>query len=662
MLMNEPMSNVRRSERLFWTGWCALTLALLSLIPSTRFGIPPWELPAHELLPFLILVGGFVACAVVPAFMQWRGKTMSAGIVLLWILAVFGLLFIGLTVATMSGSLRVYAEVLALAALLLPITFAQQHRSGLILGALAVLIVVALGSSLYLAYGPQPRTPIRTKTVIVNSAFYNLEAVYYEGRIPIPAVPGGGGLAKIAGQYLLTTGDGKLYLFGWHGSPEQLDVKSLPYRIPINGEEFSAAVGLPYERPRETIAVGEATGPQVDVWRFRVSDILLQELGDRIRLFAGHHYWEKAHRCFVVRVSMAESDRAAFLNGTAQLMWKTLYDSTPCLPIEGELRERASPFEGNLSGGRLALLDPDSLLFTVGFHGFDGVGSRQLYSQDPEASWGTTVLIHVDRGTSEMFANGQRNQQGLYVDPRGGIWETEHGPRGGDELNFVEKGVNYGWPYVTYGTNYVSLVWPLSKAQGRHDGYREPIFAWVPSIGISNLISIEKDMFPVWKEDLLVSSLRAESLFRIHLVDRRAVVVEPIPVNRRIRTLIEGFDGRIILWTEDAAIVSIKPAVGTSRELLFATQCGGCHKVEGATNIIGPDLLHVYGRKVATAAGYDEYSEALKKVSGRWDEEKLNRFLANPQAMVPGTRMPFAGIADPGDRAAIVDYLKSLSH
>jgi len=101
--------------------------------------------------------------------------------------------------------------------------------------------------------------------------------------------------------------------------------------------------------------------------------------------------------------------------------------------------------------------------------------------------------------------------------------------------------------------------------------------------------------------------------------------------------------------------------VGTSRELLFATQCGGCHKVEGATNIIGPDLMHVYGRRVASAEGYDEYSDALRKVSGRWDSEKLNRFLANPQAMVPGTRMSFAGIADPTDRAAIVDYLKSLS-
>ncbi|HEY6455098.1 MAG TPA: PQQ-dependent sugar dehydrogenase, partial [Steroidobacteraceae bacterium] len=492
---------------------------------------------------------------------------------------------------------------------------------------------------------------------------YNIDVTYYDGRIPKPAVPGGGGLAPIADQYLLATGDGHMYLFGWHGDPDELSVKPLPYRVPINGEQFAAAVGLPYEKPRETIltnAPGESTGSQVDTWRFRVSDILLQQQGDKLRLFAGHHYWNNAKRCFVVRVSMAESDRAAFMNGTAKLAWKTLFESKPCLPIEGELRERASPFEGNLSGGRLALRDPDSLLFTVGFHGFDGVNSRQMYSQDPQASWGTTVLIHIDEGTSETFAIGQRNQQGLYIDANGGIWETEHGPRGGDELNYLEQGANYGWPYVTYGTDYTSLEWPLNKAQGRHDGYREPIFAWVPSIGVSQLISIEKDLFPVWKGDLLVSSLRAESLFRIRIVDHRVEFAEPIPIKRRTRTLIEGHDGRIILWTEDAAIVSIKPATGTSRELRFATTCGGCHKVDGGTNLIGPDLLHVYGRKVASAEGYQEYSPAMKRVGGRWDREKLDRFLTNPQAMVPGTAMTFTGISDPAERAAIIDYLKSI--
>ena len=648
-------------ERRFWAGWCALTLLLLVLLPGTRFGIPVWDLPRRELRAFLILSAGFAACALVPAWSRWRGRSVNPGITALWALAVFGLLFIGLTVTGTGGSLRIFAEFGGLAVLLLPWSFAQRPRRGPILTGLALAAGLALAGGLYVAFGPEPRTPVRTVTTVLDTAFYNLEVKYHEGRIPKPAVPGGGGLALLGEEYLLATGDGHFYKFGWRGSGDELSVTPLPYRVPLNGEEFAAAVGLHYEHPREGVAGGEATAQTVDTWRFRVSGIVLQELGSRIRLFAGHHYWENDRRCFIVRVSMAESDRTAFINGTARLAWRTLFDAKPCLPIEGDLRDHASPFEGNLSGGALALRDPDSLLFTVGFHGFDGVGSRQLYSQDPQASWGTVVLIHIDQGTSETFTVGHRNEQGLYVDPQGRIWETEHGPRGGDELNLLQQGVNYGWPYVTYGTNYSSLVWQLSKTQGRHDGYREPVFAWTPSIGISNLIGIERDLFPVWKGDLLVSSLRAESLFRIRIVEGRVVFVEPMPVARRIRTLIEGHDGRIILWTEDAAIVSIRPATGTSRELLFATQCGGCHKHEGGAHMIGPDLLNVYGRRVASAPGYLDYSAALKRVSGRWDEQKLDRFLANPQAMVPGTTMPFAGIPDPAARAGIVAYLKSLS-
>jgi cytochrome c2 len=648
----------------FWIAWCALTALLIALIPSTRFGIPPWQLPRAESLPFLVLIAGFLLCVARPVALIWLGKRAPLWDVVVWTLAVFGLLFTALTLAGMSGSKRTYGELLALTLVLLPLTFSVRSPRALLLLGLGLTVGVALAGSLYLAYGPEPKAPTRTATTILNTAFYNLEARFYDGRVPKPAVPGGGGLARIADQYLLATGDGHLYLFGWPGGGEDLAVKPLPYRIPLNGEEFSAAVGLPYAKPRETIldeSGGETTGSGIDTWRFRVSSIVVQELGNRVRLFAGHHYWVNAQRCFIVRVSMAESDRDAFMNGTAKLEWKTLFDAKPCLPVEGELRERASPFEGNLSGGVLALRDPNTLLFTVGFHGFDGVGARQLYSQDPGASWGTTVLIHIDQATSETFTMGHRNEQGLYIDPAGGIWETEHGPRGGDELNYLKQGGNYGWPYVTYGTDYTSLAWPLSKTQGRHDGYLEPVFAWTPSIGVSNLIGIQKDLMPVWKGDLLISSLRAESLFRMRIVDGHAVMVEPIPIHRRIRTLLEGYDGRIILWTEDAGIVSIMPATGTGRQLLFATTCGGCHKTEGATHIYGPDLLHVYGRKVATASGYNEYSPALKRLGGKWNAELLDKFLANPQAIAPGTVMPFTGLPDSAQRRDIIEYLKSLN-
>jgi len=654
------MTPAPRSRR-FWLAWGLLTLALLGLIPSAKYDLPFWLQPDKELQPFLVLATGFVVATLLCAFQLWRGLASSPGRVLLWTMAVFSVVGLALALQAPQSSHRVMIEVPLLAALLLPLTFGQRRGGGVILLALLLADCGLLGGILYGQLGPQEAIKTRVTTKYIKTAFYNLEAKFYEGRIPRPAARGGG-LSRIADRYLLATGDGHLYLFGWPKAGGDLEVKSLPYRIPINGEEFAAAVGLPYEQPRGVIAAGDTSGAQIDTWRFHVSDILVQELGARVRVFAGHHYWRNAERCFITRVSMAEADRAAFLDGSATLSWTTLYDAKPCLPVEGPLRERTAPFEGNLSGGRLALTDPDSLLFTVGFHGFDGVNSRQLYSQDPDASWGTVVLIHVGARTSETFTVGNRNEQGLYVDPRGVVWETEHGPQGGDELNILKRGANYGWPYVSYGTDYYSLVWPLSKAQGRHEGYEEPVFSWVPSIGVSNLISVEHEApFPIWKGDLLVASLRAETLFRMRIVDRRVVFAEPIEIGQRVRALLEADDGRIVLWTDDHAIVSLQPATEMSRELLFANMCGGCHKaMDGRTHMIGPDLAHVYGRRIGSAEGYTDYSAAMKNQSGRWDEDKLDKFLTNPQAAVPGTVMPFAGIADPKQRAAVIEFLKSV--
>lgn len=80
----------------------------------------------------------------------------------------------------------------------------------------------------------------------------------------------------------------------------------------------------------------------------------------------------------------------------------------------------------------------------------------------------------------------------------GTLWSTEHGPRGGDEINVLEEGEHYGWPMVTYGTRYGNQDWPANPNQGRHLGYQAPVYAFVPSIGISNLIQIENELFPYW--------------------------------------------------------------------------------------------------------------------------------------------------------------------
>lgn len=255
----------------------------------------------------------------------------------------------------------------------------------------------------------------------------------------------------------------------------------------------------------------------------------------------------------------ARSDRLdEFLTGTSKGPWRTLYETSPCLPLREERRGHA--FGGQQQGGRMTWLDADEFLLTVGDHEYDGWNAAEQLPQDPDACYGEIVAIDQHTGASRVFSLGHRNPQGLYIDPAGTIWSTEHGPQGGDELNRIVQRANYGWPRETYGTEYGAYDWPMSDHPERRESYVPPVFAWVPSIGISNLVGVEKDTFPAWKDDPLVSSLIDETLQRVRFQDGRPVFVEPIPIGKRIRDVIEGHDGRIILWTDDASLVSLQPS------------------------------------------------------------------------------------------------------
>src|SRR5580692_9445063 len=134
-------------------------------------------------------------------------------------------------------------------------------------------------------------------------------------------------------------------------------------------------------------------------------------------------------------------------------------------------------------------------------------------------------------------------------------------------------------------------------------------------------------------------------------------------MGERIRDIIEGPDGRVVLWTDTSSIISLTPAEGTDGAVLFATTCGGCHKaIDGATHTYGPDLAGVVGRPIASASGFKAYSPALQALHGKWTKERLDAFLAAPQSVAPGTAMTFRGVTDPVQRAAIIDYLATTAH
>lgn len=517
-------------------------------------------------------------------------------------------------------------------------------------------LIAAMAAGLFVRFGQQPpveqaaprsaakaerrvpeRAPGANPEFYFKTTFYNLHTTEYRGKIRRSSV-WGGGFARFGGRYLLVTGDGRFVFITRDPKTESLSFRQVAGRAPLNAEDFA-----------------ESTGDNVNTKWFRVAGVLAQERGDKVRLFVSHHYWKTAEKCVVARVSEAEGDPRTFGDDAKSLNWRTVFETTPCLAM----KSHSNPFAGHQIGGRLALIGPQELLIALGDQEFDGFNGEPDLVQDRKASWGKTILIHLDRGTSEMYSLGHRNPQGLYVDHSGAIWETEHGPNGGDELNLVQRGANYGWPLAIYGTDYDALVWPLSRRQGDHTGFTEPVFAWVPSIAVSAIIGVEKDLFPVWKGDLLMATLKTKSLWRIHVRQGRVELVEPIPIGRRLRDLVEMEDGRLLLWTDDYSIIDVEHATGTENgELAFQTSCQACHAGDEGPSI-GPSLAGIVGRRVASVNGF-EYSKPLKAFGGVWTEPRLDEFLQNPRRVAPGTTMQVEGIKDAGVRKSIIVHLKSL--
>ena len=148
-----------------------------------------------------------------------------------------------------------------------------------------------------------------------------------------------------------------------------------------------------------------------------------------------------------------------------------------------------------------------------------------------------------------IWSYGHRNPQGLALHPATGeLWSAEHGPKGGDELNHVRRGLNYGWPAITYGINYDgTVISDLTHAEGME----QPETYWVPSIALCGIDFYTGDRFPRWRHDLLVTSLRFNRLHRLRLQGREVVHEEIVYRGKsRVRDVQTGPDGAVYLAVE----------------------------------------------------------------------------------------------------------------
>ncbi|MBK7905628.1 MAG: PQQ-dependent sugar dehydrogenase [Gemmatimonadetes bacterium] len=409
--------------------------------------------------------------------------------------------------------------------------------------------------------------------------------------------------------------------------------------------------------------------------QFGVKDIYIEERGDAVRLFASFTFWFPESNCYTLRVALLETTVAA-LQGAAGAIegagggdWRTLFDSKPCMPLT-QLPGGGSPHPTLGAGGRVSLHGPTELLVSIG--GFRGenemVPAAEYWS--PENSYGKVIAIDLNTGASRPFTVGHRNPQGLFVSEGGTVWETEHAARGGDELNLLAEGQNYGYPSVSYGTTYDAMIWASNPAQGRHEGFARPSYVWMPSVGISQVLVLQKGGFPYWQGDVIVASMAMEHLYRVRLEDGRAIYAEPMRLDHRARDLIETNRGEIVVKTDDdfliyltnvttgsAAAAALPPV---ERGQLLATTCMGCHTLTaGGANGIGPNLHRIVGRDIGSSPGYP-YSAALQRAPGAWTDDALAKYIANPAAAVPGTTMPALPAYTDQELADLLTYLKSL--
>ena len=244
----------------------------------------------------------------------------------------------------------------------------------------------------------------------------------------------------------------------------------------------------------------------------------------------------------------------AILNGDTLEELEILYKGTP------------DSRKGQHFGGRMEFDNENYLFFSIGDR-----GNRNVNPQDITIDGGKIYRIKDDgtipkdnpfyndgNAKKAIYSYGHRNPQGMFKHPVSGkIWTNEHGPRGGDEINIIEKGKNYGWPKITYGINYSGTTITKNKSLPNME---QPLYYWIPSIAPSSFEYISSEIYPNWKGSLLAGALVFKYIERIVLEDDIVVSRSKIAENLgRPRDIKQGPDGFIYVSIENKGVYKIMP-------------------------------------------------------------------------------------------------------
>jgi glucose/arabinose dehydrogenase len=310
-------------------------------------------------------------------------------------------------------------------------------------------------------------------------------------------------------------------------------------RISANGSTMTTITGLP---PR--VFVGGQGG---------MLDVIVQTLN-------GDHW---VYLSYTERGTGPQYNTVGIAVARARLVGGALRDLAVIFRAHPKVSINVSP---NNYGGRMALVGT-KLFVTVGDHFTD---AERIKAQWLGAHHGKIIRINRDGSVPadnpwvgqsgalpEIWSRGHRNPQGLALNPFSGeLWEAEHGPQGGDEINVVERGQNYGWPRISYGCEYGTTVGACTPVGGnsREAGLEQPQTWWVPtSIAPSGIGFYDGAMFPEWRGNLFVAALKDTSLWRLTLSGRKVVSRSALyrGLGRRMRQVCQAPDGALLVLTDE---------------------------------------------------------------------------------------------------------------
>ncbi len=255
------------------------------------------------------------------------------------------------------------------------------------------------------------------------------------------------------------------------------------------------------------------------------------------------------------------------LNGTA--VARARLDRARLTDLEVIFRQSPKVKSNHHFGSRLVFARDGNLFVTLGER-----NTERQSAQDLGTHLGKIVRITRDGGVPadnpfvgragalpEIWSLGHRNVQGATLDPATGrLWAIDHGPRGGDEIDLPEAGRNYGWPVITYGTEYSG---PAIGEGTAKPGMEQPLYYWVPSIATSGMTFYSSDVHPAWKGSLFVGALAAKLVARLEIgADGKVKAEERFPIGERVRDIRQGPDGALYLVTDEDAgrLLRLTPA------------------------------------------------------------------------------------------------------